>query len=305
MQEVLPSYYHKFKCIADRCTHSCCIGWEISIDEDTLEWYNSLGGEMGEKIRKHINREKRCFSLDKNDRCPFLNENGLCDIICNLGEDALCDICYLHPRFKNFYSSFTETGLGLACEEAARIVLSEKDRFTLEIPQGVCVTSEEKEFFKIRQKVFDILQNRENSMKTRLYLLAEEFGLNFHSVNTARLYLSLERLDPKWTEELEVLENDDFRHDIFENEDMQLIFENLSVYFVFRHLSGVFDGKDYAPCIGFVLQSCALIGALCTHCLKKGRLTFKRIADIVRMYSSEIEYSDENAEEVMKFSEKM
>ncbi len=305
MQEVLPSYYHKFKCIADRCTHSCCVGWEIAIDEDTLELYNSLTGEMGEKIRKHINREERCFSPDKNDRCPFLKENGLCDIICNLGEDALCDICYLHPRFKNFYSSFTETGLGLACEEAARIVLSEKEKFTLEIPQGGCVTSEEKEFFKIRQKTFDILQNRENNMKTRLNLLAEEFGLEFQSVNTARLYLSLERLDPKWTEELIVLENDDFCHSIFEDEDLQLFFENLSVYFVFRHLSGVLDGKEYAPCINFVLQGCALVGALCTHSIKNGALTFQRIADIVRMYSAEIEYSAENTEEVMNLFEKI
>ena len=35
--DVYPNYYDKFKCIANRCKHSCCIGWEIDIDEDTME----------------------------------------------------------------------------------------------------------------------------------------------------------------------------------------------------------------------------------------------------------------------------
>ena len=31
-----PSYYKKFKCIADKCHHNCCIGWEIDIDDEAL-----------------------------------------------------------------------------------------------------------------------------------------------------------------------------------------------------------------------------------------------------------------------------
>ena len=54
MQEVFPSYYHKFHCIADKCKNSCCIGWEIDIDEETLEIYNYIDGEMGERIRKNM-----------------------------------------------------------------------------------------------------------------------------------------------------------------------------------------------------------------------------------------------------------
>ena len=29
MQYVYPDYYPKFHCLAQRCRHSCCIGWEI------------------------------------------------------------------------------------------------------------------------------------------------------------------------------------------------------------------------------------------------------------------------------------
>jgi lysine-N-methylase len=31
-----PKYYLDFACIADRCKHSCCIGWEIDVDADTM-----------------------------------------------------------------------------------------------------------------------------------------------------------------------------------------------------------------------------------------------------------------------------
>ena len=35
MKIFAPDYYRDFKCSAGNCKHSCCIGWEIDIDEDT------------------------------------------------------------------------------------------------------------------------------------------------------------------------------------------------------------------------------------------------------------------------------
>ncbi|MBR5808788.1 MAG: flagellin lysine-N-methylase, partial [Clostridia bacterium] len=110
MKEAVPNYYHKFKCIQDKCKHNCCIGWEIDIDDDTLMLYESLDTPLGEKIRSNITGDVPHFKLAAGERCPFLMDSGLCEIIAEYGEDAICDICYLHPRFKNFYSDFTETG---------------------------------------------------------------------------------------------------------------------------------------------------------------------------------------------------
>ena len=31
MKLYAPKYYNEFKCIADKCTHSCCVGWEIDM----------------------------------------------------------------------------------------------------------------------------------------------------------------------------------------------------------------------------------------------------------------------------------
>ena len=42
----VPSYYKTFQCIADKCEHSCCIGWEIDIDEDSYDYYMGIEGAL-------------------------------------------------------------------------------------------------------------------------------------------------------------------------------------------------------------------------------------------------------------------
>ena len=37
MKIYVPDYYSEFSCIADKCSDNCCIGWEIDIDENSLE----------------------------------------------------------------------------------------------------------------------------------------------------------------------------------------------------------------------------------------------------------------------------
>ncbi|MBR3576842.1 MAG: flagellin lysine-N-methylase [Clostridia bacterium] len=281
MKETFPNYYNKFKCIADKCKHSCCIGWEIDIDEDTMELYTSLQVEFAEKIRSNIEGEVPHFILKEGDRCPFLNEKGLCDIILNLGEDAICDICHLHPRFSNFYEDFTETGLGLCCEEAARIILTENEKFSVPIPK-------DNEFFKERQEVFDILQNRDVTVLERFKIISKKYGFEFcfSDEELYNFYMSLERLDDAWENELEKLKA---AHGtaIFEREELQIFFEQLACYFIFRH---------FEKGAGFALVSCWVIGEICSECE-----SFEQMLDVVRMYSSEIEYSEENTENVAGF----
>ena len=125
MKLYAPRYYKDFKCIADRCRHSCCVGWEIGIDSDTLKKYETLTNEYGKEIIKTVDcTDVPHFRLSSGDRCPHLDEQGLCRIITNVGEDYLCDICREHPRFYNDTAKGKAVGLGLSCEEAARIILS-------------------------------------------------------------------------------------------------------------------------------------------------------------------------------------
>ena len=284
MQEIFPNYYEKFKCIADRCRHSCCVGWEIDVDEDTLDFYSSLDSELGERIRNSIEGDVPHFALSEDERCPFLNKRGLCDIISELGEDGVCDICRMHPRFVNVYDGFSETGLGLCCEEAARIVLTETEKFSLELPDE----AKNNAFFKERGEVLGILQDRRVGIGERLKRLAEKYGLSWELSGDElyRLYAPLERLDKSWDKELEHLREP---RDItaLEREDAQIFFEQLACYFVFRH----FDGG-----MGFALIGCLVLGAICADCE-----SIDQMLDKARMYSSEIEYSEENTQKVKDY----
>ena len=117
----IPDFYDSFRCIAGDCTDSCCIGWEIDIDESSLKRYDSIKGKFGDKLRQNI--EDGHFKLLEGDRCPFLRQDGLCDMICHLGESSLCDICREHPRFVEVYGDIMEKGIGLCCEEAVHLLL--------------------------------------------------------------------------------------------------------------------------------------------------------------------------------------
>ncbi len=302
MKEAVPNYYHQFTCIADRCKHSCCIGWEIDIDEKTMARYRAMDSAIGEDIRNHIEGEEPHFILQAGERCPFLQEDGLCRIICECGEDALCDICRLHPRFRHFYSSFTETGLGLCCEEAARIILFAEEPFSVSLPGNVSATESEQLFFNVREKILALLQDRNRSIGERFVALAEGCSCSFDFSLDAlcETYLSLERLEESWTKRVEHLYGYAFDGSIFTEEDFSLFFEQLAVYFVFRHLSeAIWDGL-YEERIRFALMSCYFIGGLISQIREeKGTIYADDMIDIVRQYSSEIEYSEENVESLL------
>ena len=92
------------------------------------------------------------------------------------------------------------------------------------------------------------------------------------------------------------------QNEIFENKNFEIIFEQLAIYFIFRHLADAMWDGDYASRVRFMLMSCYIIGALCVCFEKKnGSIGMDKIVDFVRMYSSEIEYSEENTEILMNY----
>lgn len=117
-----PDFYDSFKCRAGECTDSCCIGWEIDIDDETMRKYENENDSLSVKLNRFTDREKQCFILTEDDRCPFLKSDGLCELILTKGEDMLCEICREHPRFYARYGDFYDMGEGLCCEETASLL---------------------------------------------------------------------------------------------------------------------------------------------------------------------------------------
>lgn len=133
----IPDYFDKFHCIADRCHHSCCAGWEVEIDEKTFEYYKTVPGAFGERLKQNMSEGDEDSFILVNNRCPFLNERNLCDIYTELGEDTLCETCTDYPRVTFTYGNIMERCLGLSCEEACRLIFAEDRPFRIierEIP---------------------------------------------------------------------------------------------------------------------------------------------------------------------------
>lgn len=129
MKTIVPDYYKEFKCIANKCKHTCCRDWEVEIDDDSLKRFEAIP-----YINEQIERgEDNHFKLLEGDICPFLREDGFCEMICRYGEDILCQTCSDHPRFRNFWEDRIEMGLGLVCEEACRLVLTREQPMKLEV----------------------------------------------------------------------------------------------------------------------------------------------------------------------------
>ena len=126
MRYLKPHFYDQFVCTAGDCPDTCCAGWQIVIDEDSLERYGNEKSEFGKRLRNSIDWEEECF-YQNNRRCAFLNDENLCDLYKELGPDSLCDTCRLYPRHTEEYEGLRELSLSLSCPEAARIILSCKE----------------------------------------------------------------------------------------------------------------------------------------------------------------------------------
>lgn len=125
MRYIKPDYYDDFCCTADQCPDTCCAGWQIMIDDESLERYAEVQGDFGRRLRNSIDWQEGAFYQD-HGRCAFLNEHNLCDLYTALGSEALCDTCRKYPRHVEEYEGLREWSLSLSCPVAAEIILSQQ-----------------------------------------------------------------------------------------------------------------------------------------------------------------------------------
>lgn len=177
MKNTYPVYYKRFSCIADKCTDTCCAGWAVVADEESLQKYKAVNGSFGDKIRSVISVDEDGDTVfaSVNNRCPFLLENGLCEMYTELGHENLCRTCRQYPRHITYFGARSETGISLSCPESARIIMQGCEPITfetentLDFPQPTDIDAEL--YFTLleaRKKAIDILQSREFSINERI-----------------------------------------------------------------------------------------------------------------------------------------
>ena len=173
----VPEYYDEFSCIASRCKDSCCAGWEIDIDDESYEYYRSVEGSFGDRLRESMFVAEDGgyrFKLKGPKRCAMLNDNNLCDLYTALGEEALCEVCTEYPRFSLVYGQVEQKALSLSCEEVGRILFGRTEPeqlIDIELP-GDCEDDEEDPQYVafmewVQKEAVAILQNRELSITER------------------------------------------------------------------------------------------------------------------------------------------
>ncbi|MBE5811432.1 MAG: hypothetical protein E7318_10935 [Clostridiales bacterium] len=333
MKLAAPNYYPSFRCIADKCRHSCCIGWEIDIDESTREKYRRVPGEFGARLNASIeDGEVSSFRLGANGRCPMLNQSGLCDLITALGEESLCQICADHPRFRNYFGrlevelcstsdsdclqspsvtsarpcaerwSRIEIGLGLCCEEAARLILTQETPMQLITLEDDGITAElpekEAELLALRAELLALMQDDAHPLEERLDSLLDAVDFAIPDRDWAKVYRNLEQLDPAWDAYIESFPPKGSRGRsesplvaTAEAKPLQTALANFCVYLLYRHLPGALEDDDIAGRVAFCVLSTRMLMALCAA---KAGCTIADCIEFARMYSAEIEYSEDN-----------
>lgn len=140
MKVLKPFYYDDFKCTANKCIDNCCSNWNIDIDEKTYKKYKKLKGKWGKKINDNISRKRSNANYLqygkinlKNNKCSFLNEDGLCKIHGSLGEDYLCSTCKIYPRYIRKYGKIYERNLSISCPEVSRYIIKCKGNFSFNL----------------------------------------------------------------------------------------------------------------------------------------------------------------------------
>lgn len=330
--KIIPDYYNKFSCIADKCKDNCCIGWEIEIDDKTSEKYKKVKGSLKERFANDICNN--VFIL-KNNRCPFLNGNNLCDIQAKLGGDYLCKVCRKYPRFTVEANGIEKKGLSLSCEEAARIIFTHGDKVTF-VKNGTSEQNFANEILYIENEVINILQDRKNTIPDRIKIFLNYLSEAQKIINdcdkdaisllkkikkvcppyksnsikafldeTCYIFEGLEVLNDEWTNaflELKSLTDEDVsKFDRYKVAKRENWYENILVYFVHRYfIKASYDSNIILWAKFIFLSFFAIKGLAAIRYKNTGKFTLSDIISVSKTYSKEIEHSEENIDYILE-----
>ena len=297
MKLITPSFYKDFKCIAGDCPDSCCQGWEVDADSDSLAYYNTLNGEFRKRIDSVLSKDEfgnTVFKLTQNKRCPFLNTDNLCDMHIAIGQERTPYTCRTFPRFINDFGAVREMGISFSCPVASDIMWNLKEDFDFEEtvnsdPPVLNDIDAELYFFllKAREKAYEIVKDQRQPLSKRIVLLlkfghelqkdTDDYAEGEPSVSFKEIFKNPEVINSEWTEKVD---NGAFNQTVINSKSC----ENIAIYFLFRYFMQAVYDKDILSKI-----KAAAVGVLIPAFFGNDSWT-------IHLWSKETEHSDVNME---------
>jgi lysine-N-methylase len=331
-----PEYYERFRCIGGDCPDTCCAGWEVDVDRESLQYYKTVEGDFGKRLKNHLCEEDEdgYFPLTKDKRCPFLNKENLCDIYINLGEESLCQTCTEYPRYFIDAGNYEQTDMSLSCMELGRIFYKETpviEYVRSENPvEGDPVSEEDQEtlieVLALRNKCISLLQDTDHSFTEKLRevraLVSCAEGEDPEEKDKSRVFLresykelmvlfgSLDSINEEWSRKLssyKVLSDTpsalekipDFLSRC--SEKLNEWIPKTGIYFIFRYFIDTLTDGDIEYELCFVHRSLRLIFfMLFAEWLNKGDIDVTDIIYAAHLYSKEVEHDDGNVARIKK-----
>ena len=121
MKNYQPDYYNNFKCIADKCSITCCQEWKIAVDDATNRKWKKLSADKvsgkSDNLSSYTCHKvgSLVIKLDKKHRCPFLSNDKLCHLVMTYSDEVLSETCALFPREIHRFSTHEERTLMPCC----------------------------------------------------------------------------------------------------------------------------------------------------------------------------------------------
>lgn len=255
MKIVKPTFYKNFKCIAGDCPDSCCQGWEVDADSDSLEYYKTLDNSL--EIKKRIDSvlskdefDNTIFTLAPKNRCPFLNDENLCDMHIAIGGEHTPYTCRTFPRFIYDFGATREIGISFSCPVASDMMYNtESFDFETDINSDLPTLNDidaEKYFllYKGRAEAYKIAKDKNKSIRERLkdlldlgVLLQEKlfpYDEGGDDIAFFDVFKNPELINPEWKEKVE-------NFSLKQVSDTQSN-ENILMYFLYKYLmQAVYD----------------------------------------------------------------
>lgn len=255
MKIVKPTFYKNFKCIAGDCPDSCCQGWEVDADSDSLEYYKTLDNSL--EIKKRIDSvlskdefDNTIFTLAPKKRCPFLNEENLCDMHIAIGGEHTPYTCRTFPRFIYDFGATREIGISFSCPVASDMMYNtESFDFETDVNSDLPTLNDidaEKYFllYKGRAEAYKIAKDKNKSIRERLnglldlgVLLQEKlfpYDEGGDDIAFFDVFKNPELINPEWKEKVE-------NFSLKQVSDTQSN-ENILMYFLYKYLmQAVYD----------------------------------------------------------------